>query len=351
MQVGIPLLILCHQFLHKIKQRLVFMKKSVLIFSFLFFSLVTIPFLLGATNAGLGYASSVSAAVYQDSIPTCLNRVNIPDSELHWIYVPQSADELYSNDTLMWLAGHLINENVINASNCPAGGLGADGYANACGMALSKQMVIDIQNSFNQPIMDAWVNVGVPPVLLKQVIRYESQFWPSQENEYHYGFGHVTPIGVLNAMEWDPALLKLACGTGATCALDSATAQGILDQMIVTCPSCPNGLDMERASSSINLLAHVLMGFCNQTAQLVYNASGWRSNLVVDYPTIWKLTLMNYNAGSVCVEATLDETFKATQGPMKWSDILAHLQGDNCKRGAYYANQITAKAYPFPPKQ
>jgi hypothetical protein len=318
----------------------------------LILSVIALPFLMGAASGQLGLAPTVREAVRLDTIPTCLNRINIPESELHWIYVPQSADELYSDDTLMWLAGQLIKNKVINASNCPAGGLGSEGYANACGMSLSKAKVIEIQNSLNQPIMDAWVNVGVPPVLLKQVIRYESQFWPSRENEYHYGFGHVTPIGILNAMEWDPALLKLACGSNsATCSLDSVTAGAILDQMIVTCPTCPNGIDDQRAAASVNLLAHVLMGYCNQSAQLVFNASGWRSNLVVDYPTIWKITLMNYNAGSVCVEATLNETFKATQGPMKWSDILAHLQGDNCKRGAYYANQITAKAYPFPPQQ
>lgn len=326
------------------------MKRTVFFALFVLLLLMTFPFLLGATAGGLGLMPSVREAVRQDSIPTCLNRINIPDSEMHWIYVPESADELYSDDTLMWLAGKLIKTKVIDASNCPAGGLGADGYANACGMALAKPKGIEIQNSLNQYILDAWVDVGVPPVLLKQVIRYESQFWPSQENEYHYGYGHVTPIGVLNAMEWNPALMKLACGSGASCALDISTAQNILNQLVVTCASCENGIDMSRAGASVNILAHVLMGYCNQSAQLIFNASGWRSNLVVDYPTMWKITLMDYNAGSVCVEATLNETFKATQGPMKWSDILAHLQGDNCKRGAYYANQVTAKAYPFPPK-
>lgn len=327
------------------------MKRTGFVSLFFVLIVITLPFLLGATAGGLGLVPSVQAAVQQDSIPTCLNRINIPDTEMHWIYVPESADELYSDDTLMWLAGNLIKNKVIDASNCPAGGLGADGYANACGMALARPKGLEIQNSLNQYILDAWVDVGVPPVLLKQVIRYESQFWPSQENEYHYGYGHVTPIGVLNAMEWNPALLKLACGSGTTCGLDISTAQHILDQLVITCATCENGVDMSRASTSVDLLAHVLMGYCNQSAQLVFNASGWRSNLVVDYPTMWKIALMDYNAGSVCVEATLNETFKATQGPMKWSDILAHLQGDNCRRGAYYANQVTAKAYPFPPKQ
>jgi hypothetical protein len=323
-----------------------------IISGYIFFLFATFPFLMGAAFNGLTKAAIAPSIKAQDSIPTCLNRVNIPESELHWIYVPTTASELNSNDNLMWLAGSLISNGVVDGSKCPAGGLGADGYANACGMALAKPNVLIIQNAFNQPILDAWKDVGVPPVLLKQVIRYESQFWPSREGEFHYGFGHVTPIGVLNALEWNSSLLKIACGNiSGTCGANNSAAQAILEMMIATCPTCENGIDMARADKSVNLLAQVLLGYCNQTAQLVFNASGWRSSLVVDYPTIWKLTLMSYNAGSVCVEATLNETFKATNGPMKWSDILAHLSDDACRRGAFYANQVTSKAYPFPPKQ
>ncbi len=34
-------------------------------------------------------------------------------------------------------------------------------------------------------IVQAWEDVGVPPVLLKQLIANESQFWPSQYSLVH----------------------------------------------------------------------------------------------------------------------------------------------------------------------
>lgn len=311
---------------------------------------IVVPLLMGASPQPFGLAPTQKIDLAQASVPTCLNRVNIPESELHWIYVPTSADELYSDFDLLWLAGNLISSKIVDASTCPADGIGSNGYANACGAALARSKVIEIQNSFNQAVLDAWVNVSVPPVLLKQMMVYESQFWPSQVAPFHYGLGHITPVGMVNALEWNPDLIR-ACGSfGGTCGANPASANLVLENMLNTCPTCPNGIDMDRATQSVNLLALAVMGYCNQTAQLVFNATGWRSNWVVDYPTIWKLTLMNYNAGSVCVFDTVAATFNDTKGAMSWSDILAHVSSDQCSRGAYYANQITAKAYNFPPE-
>lgn len=310
-----------------------------------------LPFLIGAGRQPFGLVPAPKAQVAQTNVPTCLNRVNIPESEIHWVYVPTSADELHSEFELLWLAGNLIQNKVVDASSCPAGGIGSNGYANACGASVTKAKVIEIQNSLNQAVLDAWVNVGVPPVLLKQMIVTESQFWPGQVAPFHYGLGHITPIGMVNALEWNPDLLKSACGiVGGNCGANLTTANLVLQSMINTCPTCTNGVDLTKETQSVNLLAQAVMGYCNQTAQLIFNATGWRSSWVVDYTTIWKLTLMNYNAGSVCVFDTVAATFKATQGSMSWGDILGHVSSDQCSRGAYYANQITTKAYNFPTK-
>lgn len=307
---------------------------------------------MGMTQHGVDQAKANASGFAQGTIPTCMNRVNIPESELHWIYVPESADELHTEDNLLWLAGRLISNKIVDASTCPAGGLGAEGYANACGMSKAQAQVIQIQNMFNQAILDAWVNVGVPPVLLKQMIRYESQYWPAPtENQIHYGLGHVTTIGILNALEWNPSLLQKVCAaTSGSCTVNEALASTVLQMMTATCATCPNGIDQAKANNSVDLLARVVMGYCDQTAQLIFNATGWRSSLVVDYPTIWKLTLVNYNAGSQCVFNTVRDAFKANNGPVSWSDILAYVQGDQCRRGVFYANQITAKVFNFPPQ-
>jgi len=75
----------------------------------------------------------------------CLNRVNIPPEEMHWIYVPEFADQLYTEERYYFLAGQLISNNVVDASACPMGGLWTDGYANACGMSAALPTVIIIR--------------------------------------------------------------------------------------------------------------------------------------------------------------------------------------------------------------
>jgi len=292
-------------------------------------------------------------SAYAQAVNTCLNRVNIPIADIHWVYVPESPDELYTNEEYFFLAGQLIANEVVDARDCAAGGLMLNGYANACGMSRAMDTVIAVQNLLNEPILQAYEDVGVPPVLLKQLIRFESQFWPSQHTEYHFGFGHITNIGLRNAFQWNRNLSNKICpeSAGGACATNIATANQILATLIDTCDTCEYGIDPEEAAHSVDILAEVLLGYCYQTAQLVYNATGWHSSLAVDYGTIWKLTLMNYNSGSVCVFNTLNSTFDYTEGPMKWSDISAHVSGEQCLRGWNYANQITTKYFDFPPAE
>ena len=155
---------------------------------------------------GISDVKSPPRNVLAQTISTCLNRVHIPQEDLHWVYVPENADELYTDDPLFFLAGQLISNKVVDASYCPTGGLGLDGYANACGMAASLDTVIIVQNLVNEPILQAFKDVGTPPVLMKQLIRYESQFWPGIQDDIHHGYGHITNIGIRNAMQWNPDL-------------------------------------------------------------------------------------------------------------------------------------------------
>lgn len=269
---------------------------------------------------------------------------------MHWIYAPESADELHTEENYFFLAGQLIINTVVDASTCPSGGLALNDYANACGMSIAKPAVIYIQNMLNEPILQAWKDVGVPPVMLKQLIRIESQFWPSQYSITHYGFGHITNIGIRNVLDWNPDLYTMFCSgsAGGTCDTKEGVAYQILTSLVSTCSTCEYGIDPDAAKRSVNILAQVLLGYCYQTEQLVYNATGWNPILAVDYATIWKLTLMNYNAGPGCVYDAIAEAYKTTNGPIKWPDIVAHTSGEQCLRGLYYAENITAKYYDFP---
>ena len=323
-------------------------KTRILKFTLTVVLLASVSLMAGGINFSDSHHHNVSA----QTVSTCLNRVNIPVEDMHWVYVPESADQLYTEEEYFFLAGQLITNNVVDASICPSGGLMLNGYANACGMSIAMPTVIIIQNMLNESILQTYEDVGVPPVLLKQLISNESQFWPSQYSIYHYGFGHITNIGIRNALEWNRDLYNKVCPTSddGTCASNYYTANQILATLISTCETCEYGIDAYTANRSVDILAETLLGYCFQTEQLVYNATGWHSSLAVDYATIWKLTLMDYNAGSKCVLDTLEATFEATQGPMNWSDISAYVT-DECIRGLAYANQITAKVFDFPPAE
>jgi hypothetical protein len=313
---------------------------------------ISAPFLLGAIRTSEINLPSLSNYSSAKVVSSCLNRDNIPDAEMGWTYVPTTANQLYSADNLQWLAGRLISAQIVDASNCPAGGLAANGYANACGMWLAQPNVIKIQNSLNQAIIDQYTSIGVPPVLLKQLIRTESQFWPSADVPGHYGLGNVTTLGAVNALKWNPDLLAIVCGSSENdCIANNVTAEMMFEKMVSTCPTCVGGINTEKTNQSVLLLSRVVMTYCQQTAQLIFNATGWRSDLVVDYPTLWKLTMMNYNSGSTCVFNTVRDAFKRTQGPIDWLNLSAVATSGQCSRGIYYANEVTANNYNFPPKK
>jgi len=320
-------------------------KVNVILFTF-----ISVAIIFLSSNGHLSPVAPIQNVSAQ-TISTCLNRVNIDLKELHWIYVPETADELRTETDRYFLAGQLIQNDIVDASTCPSGGLRLDGYANACGIAMARPAVNYIQNMLNEPILQAFKDTGVPPVLLKQLISVESEFWPSQYSIAHWGFGHTTNAGLRNALQWNPALVAKLCSPSATedCRTSPEIAERILASLVATCPTCKYGIDPEKAKRSVDILAEVVLGYCFQTARIVFNATETFSGSIVDYATIWKLTLMNYNAGPNCVYDAVLATYKKTQGRMDWSQISDNVSGDLCNRGLTYANQITAKVFDFPP--
>ena len=297
-------------------------------------------------------ASLVPPLNQAQGVPACKNRVNVPDAELHWLWVPDSAAELHTELPYVFLAGQLISHGAVDASSCPAGGLTLDGSANACGLALTKNTVISLQNAFDPAIMQAWVDYGVPPVLLKQLFRYESQFWPGTWGKFHFGLGHVTWFGAYTALTRNSALLSKVCATTGSCSTDanSPNFNAFLDMLDAYCPTCQNKVDMNKAQASVGLTAQVVYAYCEQASQLVFNATGLVSTAIIDYPTLWKLALMNYNAGAQCVFDAVNKAYQFTDSTVSWYDIEHFTTGDQCVRGVAYANRITEPFYNFPPK-
>lgn len=323
---------------------------------------IVMPFILGMINAPeslLVNASPtstptlvVTATAPNPAPSSCQNRTSIANVDVGWTYIPQNADQLYSEDNLQWLAGRLILSGIVKATDCPANGLASNSYANSCGMSAAKPTVVLIQNSLNQAILDQYQTVGVPPVMLKQLIRTESQFWPSEDVPGHYGLGQVTNIGATTALYQNPDLLAIVCGSSTNnCIPSNTTVEMMFEQMVNTCPTCQTGINTSMANHSVLLLSNVIYSYCEQTTHLVFNATGWRSNLVVDYGTLWKLTLMDYNAGANCVFNSVRDAFKRTNGPVDWPNIVAVTTDSLCLRGIYYANQVTRNDFNFPPAQ
>lgn len=310
-------------------------------------------------GSGIIPNNSQHNAVSAYTVHPCLNYVNIPMNELSWLYIPEFEYELNTQEDYFYLAGQLISNKIVDASACPLGGLTQNGYANGCGMATARPAVIEIQNMLNGPILEAWKEVGVPPVLLKQLIRQESQFWPGfhtyGENNtvYEYGFGHITLMGLQTALQWNHDLYNKVCATSGSdnCAYDYAAVNQALLSLVATCNTCKNGINSEMVNRSVDILAETVMGYCYQTSQLIYNATDWYPSLVVDYPTLWKLTLMNYTSGPNCVLNAVSSTFEMTDGPMDWYDISANVTTKYCQYGKEYANRITAKYFDFPPNK
>lgn len=68
------------------------------------------------TSFGLSIFQSPPSNVSAQAISACLNRVHIPQEDLHWVYVPETADKLYTDVPLYFLAGQLIIHKVVDAS-------------------------------------------------------------------------------------------------------------------------------------------------------------------------------------------------------------------------------------------
>jgi hypothetical protein len=286
----------------------------------------------------------------------CLNRKDIPEEDYNWLYIPVNPEELHTEVDYFFLAGQLIQNQVVDATACPAGGLTESGYANACGAAKAHDIVLQMQNQYDNEILNAWKQVGVPPVMLKQLIRYESQFWPYQYAFYHFGLGHVTFAGAYTALSWSPVMFQTTCTAayGSMCdrqLIDDMMVGTFLGMMNASCPTCEWKVNVPKAEASIYYLAHTLLAFCRQASQTVYNATNFiNPSEVVDYATIWKLTLYNYNVGPNCLYNAVQKAEDEVDGiKLTWTNIADNVEGDACLTGVDYVNNITRRFYDFSP--
>ena len=250
------------------------------------------------------------------------------EGELSWPEFPPSPFFLNTDKTLHLLAARLITSGAVDASSCSYGGLGAGGnYVNGCGIERTSAKVVEWQNQFDFKIWTTSLDVGIPPQVLKTLIEYESQFWPSNQRFYldEIGLGQINQLGVDVLLRQDPEFYNQICPTiYSDCSLpytsldpvDQTIVRGAIIQSInAECPSCEYGIDLAKASQSITVIGHLLKTECEMVDYL--NLAG-RSD--VDYSDLWRYTMATYHSGFTCVRDAVREA-RAAGDSLDWDTV------------------------------
>ena len=275
------------------------------------------------------------------------------DGPPSWLRTPQLAEQLETDKDYFLLAGMLIQQGAVNASDCPYGGLEGGGAATACGMEAAQAVVVEWQNQFNAEIIQVAKQTGVPAQLMKNIFSRESQFWPGiYERVYEAGLGHLSDVGADAVLLWNPSFYSQFCPlilSEQTCQrgfgnLDKKQQQmlrGALVQKVnAACPDCPDGIDLTQANFSISIFARSILANCEQVRQIVFNNTGKQAGQVVSYEDLWKFTLLNYTSGSGCLGNAIQRTIN-NGNVLNWENIAYNLQ-PACRSGIDYVDEVSS---------
>jgi hypothetical protein len=277
---------------------------------------------------------------YRDS---CSNIWNVKDvSGASWLKFPESPFQLNTNKIEHLLAARLIVNGIVDAKDCPGGGMGGDlDYPTGCGIERAKTKMIEWQNQYDFKIWSTSLEVGVPPKILKSLIEYESQFWPSNQRFYldEIGLGQINQLGLDVLLRQNPDFYNKICSTVfSDCSLPylsldpptQALVRGaIINSIDATCASCANGIDLVKANQSIPVIAQLLKSNCAMVDLL--DVAGKTS---VEYDDLWKFTMATYHSGLSCVQDAITLT-KKNDEPLDWAGVSPNL---NCKGAKSYVD-------------
>lgn len=272
-----------------------------------------------------------------------------------WLTTPSTSSDLKTNIPYSYLAANLIKQGVTNAKTCPDNGLNPDGSANACGIKAANRNVVQWQNRFDKLIFDVAKKGDVPAQLLKNLFSRESQFWPGVfKNGKDVGLGQMTEGGADTALLWNvsfydqfcPLVLNKSICEASGFAKLKPSQQKLLRGALVgsvdaRCEDCPLGLDLSRADFSVAVFAHTLLANCEQAGKIVQNVTGKMPGQTVDYETLWRFTLVNYNAGSGCLAEALTQAYNPSDAePLGWNRVSPVLD-QFCPGSSSYVEDVS----------
>ena len=268
-----------------------------------------------------------------------------------WLNTPDLESDLVSSNDYFLLAGTLIRQGMVDASACPYGGLEVNGAATVCGVEVARSIMQTWQNQFDAEIIRVAKERGVPAQMMKNIFSRESQFWPGIYTQvYEAGLGHLNEIGADAVLLWNPDFFTQFCplvlsnetcqrGFGNLDKQQQMLLRGALVQKVnASCPECPVGVDLTQANFSISIFARGLLANCEQVQQIYKNTTGRKAGELTSYEDLWKLTLLNYNAGSGCLAAALQKTV-VNKLPLIWENVVRFLD-PVCQAGEIYANDV-----------
>ena len=279
-----------------------------------------------------------------------------------WLTTPSDPAQLNSFIPYFYLAGALIQQGAVDASDCPNNGLLATGVANECGVTKAQPAVVAWQNQFDTEIIRVANDTNVPGQLLKNIFSRESQFWPGLFQSYQeVGLGQLTDNVADTALLWNSSFFSQFCplvfktqvceqGYGNLTTDQQAVLRGAMVRKVnAACPDCPTGIDLSQANFSISVFARSLLANCEQVGQTIYNTTGSQAGEVSSYEDLWKFTLVNYNAGVGCLVVALQAAYQQGQ-PLNWDNVSSHLE-PACQGSIQYVNDVSQSSAASTPLQ
>ena len=292
-----------------------------------------------------------------------------------WDDFVQFPYELHTKKTLHNLATQLLINGIVDASDCPAGGLSLGlSWPTACGLERASGAMIEWQNLYDDHLWLASSQQGIPPKILKTLIEIETQFWPGNTRVFldEYGLGQVNQLGVDVLLRRDPTLYQRVCPSILSdCSRpylslepqQQAMIRGaVVRLMDVTCADCEYGFDLNKAKESISLVAMLFRANCQQvdymlsiadvpdpdadaataTAAVATIAAGGDTD-TTSYEDLWRFTILSYHSGLNCFQEALIATRKAHR-PFTWENIEDRLK---CRGAADYVNAFMNNLFAF----
>jgi len=295
--------------------------------------------------------------------------------EVTWDDFVQFPYQINTKKTLHYLATQLLLTGIVDASDCPAGGLslGLD-WPTGCGLERATSKMIEWQNQYDDYIWLVSRDDGIPPKILKTLLEIESQFWPGNQRFYldEIGLGQVNQLGMDVLLRRDPALYLKFCSivlsdcTRPYLSLEPAQQAmirgAVVSTMDATCSTCPNGVDLPKAKESVLLIGKLLEANCQQveailnqaippdpdadaataTAAVATTVAGGSTGNTT-YEDLWRFTLSSYHNGSSCLQDAI-RTVRKAKLPVTWENVSEQL---TCRGGADYVDGFMNNLFSF----